>query len=95
MLLLVVAVNSKLKTVNRKLPTNINNLVNKFSCIIESAKCMKNSRESYSKCYMNEGNFEEDVESSTYTDESDSSNSGITGESDSSNSGNHSIKCYK
>ena len=64
--LLVVAVNSKLKTVDRKLPNKANDLVNKFSYNIES----------YPKYYMNEDNFEEDVESNAVTDESDSSNSG-------------------
>ena len=46
MYLLVVPVNSKLKTVDRKLPTTVNDLVNMFSCNIESAECMNNSCES-------------------------------------------------
>ena len=82
--LLFVAVKSKLKIVDRKLPTNVNDLVNEFSCNIERAECMNNSCESSPNSYGNEDNFEEDVESSTDTDELDSLNSG-----------NHSIKYYK
>ena len=72
--LLVVAVNSKLNTVDRKLPTNENDLVNRFSCNIESAECMNNTCESCPKYHVNVDNFEGGVESSTDTDESDSSN---------------------
>ena len=75
MYLLVVAINSKLNTVYRKLPTNLNDLVNRFSCNIESPECMNNASESCPKYYVSEDNFEEDVGSSTDTDQSDSSNS--------------------
>ena len=61
-----------------------NDLVNRFSCNIESAGCMKNSCESYPKYHANGDNFVEDFESSTDTVESDSSTSG-----------NHTMKCYK
>ena len=80
--ILVVAVNSK--TVDRKLPTNVNDLVNRYSFNTESAECMNNSCKSGPKHNVNEDNFEEDVESSTYADESDLSNSG-----------NHSKKYYR
>ena len=73
--LLFVADSNKLKAVDRKLLTNINDIVNRFSCNIENAKCMNDSCESFPKYHINEDNFEEDVESSTDTDESDSSNS--------------------
>ena len=76
MLLLVVAVNSKLKTVYRKLPTNLNDLVNRFSLNIESAECMNKACESCPKYHVNENNFKEDVESSISAAESDSSKSG-------------------
>ena len=81
--LLVMAVNSRLKTVDRKLPTNCKRS-GRFSCNIESAGCMENSCESYPKYHANEDNFVEDFESSTDTVESDSSTSG-----------NHTMKCYK
>ena len=67
--LFVVAVNSKLKTVDRKVPTNVNDQVYMFLCNIESAECMYNSCES---CPYYEDNLEKDVESSTDIDESDS-----------------------
>ena len=70
---LVVAVNSKLKRVDRKLPTNVNDLVNEFSCNIGSAECINYSCESCPKHQVNEDSFEEDVESSTDTDVPDSS----------------------
>ena len=69
-------VNSKLKTADRKLLTNVNDLVNRFSCNIESSECMKNSCEFFLKCHVNEDKFEVDVKLTTDTDESDSSNSG-------------------
>ena len=78
------AVNRKLETVDRKLTTNVNDLVNRFSCNIESAEFMNNSCESCPKYHVNEDNFEEDVASSADIDELDSSNSR-----------NHSIKYYK
>ena len=78
------AVNSELKTVDRKLMTDVNDLINRFSCNIESTECMNNSCETFPRYHGNEDNFEEDVESSIDTDESDSSNSG-----------DHSIKYYK
>ena len=78
------AVNSKLKTVDRKLLTDVNDLINRFSCNTESTECMNNSCEIFPRYHANEDNFEEDVESSI-----------DTGESDSSNSGDHSIKYYK
>ena len=59
--LLVVIVNSKLKIVDRKLPTNLNDLANEYSCNIESAECMNNICESCPKYYVNEDNFEEVV----------------------------------
>ena len=70
-----------LLTVNLK---QLIDLLNGFSCNIESTECMNNLRESYPKYHVNEDNFEEDVESSADTDESDSSNRG-----------NHSIIYYK
>ena len=73
--LLLVAINNKLNTVYRKLPTNLNDLVNRFSCDIESPECMNNASVSCPKYHVNEDNFEEDVGSSTDTDQSDSSNS--------------------
>ena len=58
---LVVAVNIKLKTVDRKLPTKVDDLINKFSCNIESVECMNNPCESFPKYHANEENFEKDL----------------------------------
>ena len=69
-------VNSKLKTADRKLLINVNDLVNRFSCNIESSECMNNSSESFLKYHVNEDKFEVDVKSTTDADKSDSSNSG-------------------
>ena len=41
-------------TFHRSLPTNVDDLVNRFSCTIESAKCMNNSSESYPKYHVSE-----------------------------------------
>ena len=81
--LLVVAVKT-VKTVDRKLPTNVNNPVKRLLRSIENAWCINNSRESLPQDDPNEDNFQENVESSADIDESDSSNPG-----------DHSTKCYK
>ena len=47
--ILLVAVDSKLKTVDRKRPTSAKDLVHSFSCNIESGECMNNSCESFPK----------------------------------------------
>ena len=62
------AVNRKLKTVDSKLATNVNDLVNRFSCNIENAEFMNNSCESCPKYHLNGDNFEEDVASSADID---------------------------
>ena len=66
------AVNNNLKTADRKLSTNVKDLVNRFPCNTESAECMNNSCESCLKYHVNEDNLEKHVESSTDTYESDS-----------------------
>ena len=40
---------------DRSLPTKVNDLVIRFSCITESAKCMSNSKESYPKNHVKFG----------------------------------------
>ena len=65
---LIVAISSKLKTVDRGLLTNVNNLVNRFSCNIESAECLNNSCESCPKYHVNKNNLQEDVVSLPFSE---------------------------
>ena len=73
--LFVLAINRKLKKVDKRLPTSVKDLVKEFSCDIDNAECMKSKCGHCAVWEAGEGCFLDDHDASSHLNSDDSGKS--------------------